>query len=221
MTVNRYRRHKLNCLGGHAWQSRSSELEERRKTWKRCDCSIHAPATLDRKFSRKSTGTADWELAREWARDVQAAGSWDANPVPRTAPEAPAAPAGITIADAIKVYLENRGTANVAPGTLRKYRTFTKKLQAFGDSRGYIMLDQFTATDMDVFGEVFAWVEDWQRERLIARAKKFGNKPFMIGGRGKQLLTGSRLTEAPFIRPSAGPSPLRQRGFAARDRAIG
>ena len=42
-------------------------------------------------------------------------------------------------------------TANVAPATLRKYRTFTKKVQVFGDSRGYVMLDQFTATDMDVF----------------------------------------------------------------------
>ena len=31
-------------------------------------------------------------------------------------------------------------------------------------------------------GDVFAWVEDWLRDRLIARAKKFGNKPFMIGG---------------------------------------
>ena len=310
MTVNLYRRHKPNCLGGHAWQSRSSELEERRKTWKRCDCLIHASATFDRKFSRKSTGTADWELAHEWARDVQAAGSWDAQAVPKTPPpDAPVAPTRITIADAIKVYLGNRETANVAPATLRKYRTFTKKVQVFGDSRGYVMLDQFTATDMDVFysgstlgirakgkmleklrtffrfaanrewiskspvspdlkppigssrtankvpftdeqladiikacnhlddqkwhnrhgagvwtgedlkdfiwlmtytglrisdvvlfdmerlqgneiflrakkngGDVFAWVEDWLRDRLIARAKKFGNKPFMIGG---------------------------------------
>jgi D-hexose-6-phosphate mutarotase len=62
MTVNLYRRHKPNCVGGHPWQSRSSELEERRKTWKRCDCLIHASATFDRKFSRKSTGTADWEI---------------------------------------------------------------------------------------------------------------------------------------------------------------
>jgi hypothetical protein len=38
MTVNLYRRHKPNCLGGHPWQSRFSELEERRKMWKRCDC---------------------------------------------------------------------------------------------------------------------------------------------------------------------------------------
>ena len=63
----------------------------------------------------------------------------------------PMHPPAITIADAIKVYLGNRETANVAPATLRKYRTFTKKVQVFGDSRGYVMLDQFTATDMDVF----------------------------------------------------------------------
>jgi hypothetical protein len=91
-------------------------------------------------------------LAHEWARDVQAAGSWDAHAVPKTPPpDAPVAPARITIADAIKVYLGNRETANVAPATLRKYRTFTKKLQAFGDSRRHVMLDQIAATDMDVF----------------------------------------------------------------------
>src|SRR6185503_16096313 len=103
------------------------------------------------RFSRKSTGTGDWELARQWARDVQVAGAWDIPPVPTTLPDAPVAPVRITIADAIKVYVGNRETANVAPATLRKYRTFTKKLQAFGDSRGYVMLEQFTATDMDVF----------------------------------------------------------------------
>jgi|SRR4051794_41526942 hypothetical protein len=71
--------------------------------------------------------------------------------VPQTpSPDAPVAPARIPIADGINVYLTKRETANVASATLRN-RTFTKKLEAFGDSRGYVMLDQFTATDMDVF----------------------------------------------------------------------
>jgi hypothetical protein len=34
---------------------------------------------------------------------------------------------------------------------LRKYKTFTKQLTIFTDSRGYVMLDQFTASDIDVF----------------------------------------------------------------------
>ena len=33
----------------------------------------------------------------------------------------------------------------------RKYKTFTKQLQAFADARGYVFLDQFRPGDMDIF----------------------------------------------------------------------
>jgi len=82
-------------------------------------------------FPQNRPGRLIGELAHEWARVVQVAGSWDAQAVPKTPPpDAPVAPARIIIADAIKVYLGNRETANIAPATLRTYRTFTKKLQA-------------------------------------------------------------------------------------------
>jgi hypothetical protein len=45
---------------------------------------------------------------------------------------------------------------------LRKYRTFTKQLTDFSAKRGYVMLDQFTPADIDVF------YSDWN---LGARAK--------------------------------------------------
>jgi hypothetical protein len=35
--------------------------------------------------------------------------------------------------------------------TFRKYRTFTKQLQAFAGARGYVVLDQFRPGDIDVF----------------------------------------------------------------------
>ena len=54
-------------------------------------------------------------------------------------------PRASPLPDAIKVYLSNRETANLAPASLRKYGVVTQKLQAFADSRGYTMLDQFTA----------------------------------------------------------------------------
>ncbi len=57
----------------------------------------------------------------------------------------------ITIADATKVFLSNREGSKIAPATLRKYKTFTKQLTAFTDSLGYVMLDQFTSSDIDVF----------------------------------------------------------------------
>jgi hypothetical protein len=135
MAVNLYRRHKPDCVGGHEWQSRSSELEERRKTWRRCDCLIHASATLNGKFSRKSTGTSDWSAARQWAAELEEAGSWDGIVVPPT-PEPLTAPvnARVTVVDACAAFITNRESAQIAPATLRKYRTFTKQFGSFADS---------------------------------------------------------------------------------------
>jgi len=82
----------------------------------------------------------------------EAANSWDGNTAPPVPEPAPAAlPARITIADATKVFLSNREGAEIAPATFRKYRTFTKQLTAFAESRGYVMLDQFTSADIDLF----------------------------------------------------------------------
>jgi integrase len=49
------------------------------------------------------------------------------------------------------VFLALREGEKIAPATLRKYRTFTNQLQAFADSRGYVMLDQLTSGDIDTF----------------------------------------------------------------------
>jgi hypothetical protein len=38
-----------------------------------------------------------------------------------------------------------------APAALRKYRTLVKQLLTFGESGGYVMLDQLTSGDLDVF----------------------------------------------------------------------
>jgi integrase len=35
-------------------------------------------------------------------------------------------------------------------------------------------------------GEVFAYIPDWLRDRLVARAKRYGRQPFMIGGTKRQ-----------------------------------
>jgi integrase len=49
------------------------------------------------------------------------------------------------------VYLSNREAAHIEPATLRKYRTFTNRLTAFANSCGYVMLDQLSSGDIDVF----------------------------------------------------------------------
>jgi integrase len=163
MPLNLYRRHRQECEGGHLEESRSGEFEERKKAWKRCACFIFASGTLGGSFKRKYTGKTDWDAARVIAAEWEQARAWDGTPaLPPPAPVEKPAPVRITIADAIKVFLSNREGAKIAPATLRKYRTFTNQLAAFGDSRGYVMLDQFTSADIDVFYS--AW-------KLGARAK--------------------------------------------------
>jgi integrase len=81
--------------------------------------------------------------------------------MPLAAPPAPETPR-ITIEDACKVFLTNRESAGIALSTLRKYRTFTKQISTYAQGRGYVMLDQFTPDDIDLF---------WANWRLGARAK--------------------------------------------------
>jgi integrase len=153
LALNLYRRHRQECESGHPEESRSGEFEERKKGWKRCACFIFASGTLGGKFKRKYTGKSDWDEAKALGAAWEKAGSWDDTPAPPPEPphvEKPA-PARITIADAVKVFLTHREGAKIAPATLRKYRTFTKQLTAFADTRGYVKLDQFTSADVDVF----------------------------------------------------------------------
>jgi site-specific recombinase XerD len=59
--------------------------------------------------------------------------------------------ARIEIADAIAAFLAIREGSKIAPATLRKYKTCTKQLAGFADARGYVMRDQFTSADIDLF----------------------------------------------------------------------
>ena len=152
MALTLYRRHRTECEGGHAEDSRSGEFEEGRRGWKKCACLIHVSGTLGRKFSRKQTGKSDWKEAKAVVAVWEAAQSWDGPVTVEPAPESPAPASGrITIANAIAAFLAVREGAKIAPSTLRKYRTFTKQLREYADSKGYVMLDQFTSTDIDVF----------------------------------------------------------------------
>ena len=153
MALNLYRRHRQECEAGHPEESRSGEFEERKKGWKRCACFIFASGTLSGKFRRKYTGRSDWDGAKSVAATWEEAQSWDGKAELEPAPEPVVTPAPprVTIADAAKVFLSHREGAKIAPATLRKYRTFTKQLTAFADARGYVMLDQLTPADIDVF----------------------------------------------------------------------
>ena len=164
MALHLYRRHRSDCDAGRPNEFRSSELDERRKGWGRqCRCQIQISGTLGRTFSRKSTGTADWTQARRFADEYEKAGSWSGKPVvlPRL-PEAAPQKHRITIADACRLFITNRETAGLEPATLRKYRTFAKQIRDYADGCGYVMLDQITPADIDLF---------WANWRLGPRTK--------------------------------------------------
>jgi hypothetical protein len=98
---------------------------------------------------------AQWEAAGSWTGSIQ--------------PTQPDQPDGkrpiITLFEAAEAYAahcENRG---IQAATLSKYRTFIKQLLAYGESRGYVLVEQLMVSDMDGF---YASWKDGKR----ARAKK-------------------------------------------------
>jgi integrase len=153
MALKLYRRHRLECEGGHPEDTRSGEFEEGRRGWKKCACLIHVSGTLSGKFNRRQTGKSSWDEAKTLVGSWEKAGTWDSKLVVQLPSEPPQTEQlrRCAIADAVDVFLFNREAAKIAPATLSKYRTFTKQLMAFADSRGYVMLDQFNFDDIDVF----------------------------------------------------------------------
>jgi integrase len=150
MPLNLYRRHRQHCTGGHTEESRSGELEERSKKWKRCDCQIYAAGTLARKFKRRRTGKFTWEEAKAVAAAWEATRSWESLATPP--PQAAVKETGrITLAEAVHTFLVAREASQIKPPTLRKYKTFTNQLTTFANNRGYVTLDQINAADIDLF----------------------------------------------------------------------
>lgn len=156
MALNLYRRHGSHCPGGRSLHEMTYEADEIRRSWKNCLCPIYASGTLGGKFKRRNTERTAWTDAKAVVAGWEAARSWDGvpefvPPEPTASPAPPEATARVTISDAIAAFLAVRSGARIAPATLRKYRTFTAQLNGFADSRGYVMLDQFTAADIDIF----------------------------------------------------------------------
>ncbi|HEY3382579.1 MAG TPA: site-specific integrase [Vicinamibacterales bacterium] len=198
MALTLYRRHRLECEAAHPEDSRSGDWEEHRKGWKRCNCGIHLSGSLGGNFSRKAAGTPDWEKARQIADVYEKADSWTGTKVaPAVLEPAPEKPR-MTIADACGLFITSRESAGLAPATLRKYHTFTKQITAYADSQGYIMLDQITAADIDLF---------WSAWKLGARAK--GKRLTTLRAFFRFCLNRKWIPESPVssdIKPPVGSS---------------
>src|SRR5262249_9688172 len=143
MKLNLYRRHRLECESGRLEDSRSTEPEERRRGWgRKCLCPIQLSGTLDGKFSRKSSGTADWADARGIAEAYEKADPWSGKLKPAPVAREPAAKTRTTIVDACKTFVRSREVAGLSAATLRKYRTFERQIAAYAEGHGYVMIDQ-------------------------------------------------------------------------------
>jgi integrase len=153
MPLALYRRHRRDCKSGHPEGQRTSEYDERKKGWKRCECPIFTSGTLQGRFKRQNTGQWEWTAAQPIARAWETAGSWEGEGPSLAAPKAPESPSQqrTSIQDAITAFLAHRENRGLTQSTLKKYRTLTRQLCAFAESRGYIKLDQLGVSDMDVF----------------------------------------------------------------------
>lgn len=154
MRLTLQQRHSKRCAGGRRVNSRSYEYDERKKGWKRCNCPIYAGGTLAGEFRRMNTEFRDWEGAGRVASGWEQAGRWTGGaPAPKEPTPAIAAVENIqrwTLARATTAYLTLKAI-DTQSETSRKYRTLVNQLMAFANTKGYVMLDQFSPTDMDEF----------------------------------------------------------------------
>lgn len=161
-----YRRHRRECKAAYPEELRSSEYDERRKGWKRCECPIFVSGTLARKFRRQATGQWEWDRAREAAAKWEAAGKWGADDPP--APPILTSEATVecpTVSDGIEAFLAKCKVRNIQPTTYAKYQTFTNQLTSYCESRGFQFIGQLTVSDMDRF--YAAW-----KDGIRGKAKK-------------------------------------------------
>ena len=72
MALALYRRHRRDCKAGHSEELRSSEYDEKKKGWKRCECPIFISGTLLGTFKRQSTSRWEWDQALSFAKNSSA-----------------------------------------------------------------------------------------------------------------------------------------------------
>ena len=171
MPLNLYRRHQGKCEANRPVDSRSGEVDERKKGWKRCGCFIYASGNLSGTFKRKFTGRTTWDEAKAVAAEWEKDRSWDGEiptpPVPLPEP----APSRATIERAVKVFLDEL-RESLAPATHKKYRLLLTKFKGFSTARGYVMIDQWEPTDIREFRTSWA-VSPGTAVRHMAMLKPF------------------------------------------------
>ncbi len=150
MALNLYRRHRQDCIAGYPEDLLSSDLQERSKKWKRCECRIFAAGTLAGKFRRIRTGRIDWDEAKAVAAAWEASGQWPGVEPKPTIPSPIEKPGCVTLARAIKDYLAEH-ERDSAVNTVKRYRRLLEKLAVYCAVKGYVMLRQIGPVDLREF----------------------------------------------------------------------
>jgi len=148
VALNLYRRHRRECKAGYPEQHLSSEFEERKRGWKRCECPIIVSGTLQKKFKRVSTGQWEWAPARIVAAKRETAGTWDEDiSAPQPIPTVQTAEEQITIEGACKAFLAEREEI-LSANTYRKNDYVLNSVQNYAASKGYVLLAQWAPIDV-------------------------------------------------------------------------
>lgn len=158
MPLALYRRHRRDCKAGHREELRTSEYDERKKDWRRCECPIFLSGSLEKEFRRVNTGRWQWNEARALALDREAKGTWDEQAhkedkvqaemmQPHQSSPSPQNPPGVTIEQAVAAFAAEF-EEDAAPNTQKKYRLLLNKLKAFSVMKGYVMVGQWTPLDI-------------------------------------------------------------------------
>ena len=172
MALHLYRRHRKECKAGHPFRLHSSEFDERKRGWKRCECPIVISGTLQKHFRRHTSGLWEWEDARSLASQIEARGTWSELPGAVLAPiEAQAEEKRIRIEDATTHFL-NELQETAAFATHKKYRLLLARLERFSAERGYVAIDQWEPLDVRQFRSTWP-VSPQTAVRRMAMLKPF------------------------------------------------
>jgi hypothetical protein len=198
MPLALYRRHRQNCKAGYKHNTRTSEYDERKKGRPQCEFPIFISGSLQREFRRHNTGKWEWTDARAIAQEFEDTGSWTGIPEPPPPDTEVPKPARVTIDRAVKAF-KAEFEEHAATSTQKKYRILLAKPRTFAESKGYIMLDQWTP--MDIREMRASWdVAPQTAAKNMSTVKAF----FEFCG------TGGRLSRRAPLRPEAvaGKLPL-------------
>jgi hypothetical protein len=134
---------------------------------------IHVSGTLGGKFSRRQTGTADWDEAKSVVALLQQSGSWngqDKIEAPLTLPDTNPEPERISVIRAIAAFTAEF-EEHTAPNTQRNYKFVLKQLRGFSDAKGYAAIDQWTPIDVREFRASWGVLPSTAAKNMSVRLK--------------------------------------------------